>query len=349
MDSPPAGSGRERAPAGRLHLRQQVIQIGKTGKCVPIQLHDRSPSAAALCELFRSQQNAIGHGVEPEVGPATLREYIPQHVPPLRAARVRVVHPLQQIAHGVRSQQVQQPFGVDGAALEFGHRPIQQHARLQRLTQCLLRRLVLRDIEAETTVLRCKECHERPVPGVGLAPEHAAVLQFGERLQIARARFNGAQLCPADARQIDHRYAVQRHLRHEPGHCALQPDGRTRAALNVAGAQCQQVGHRRPYQADGRFPLAVLVGPKHRCRRCGGVGVAGNRPAKQFGQTGQNGRCHATPSSICSAKRASTWPKLSQVPVESGARSGLCNAPLVVQSVAPSQPPMRKVLVKTMS
>ena len=28
---------------------------------------------------------------------------------------------------------------------------------------------------------------------------------------------------------------------------------------------------------------------------------------------------------------------------------GLCNAPLVVQSVAPSQPPMRKVLVKTMS
>ncbi|MBS0174470.1 MAG: hypothetical protein JSR64_10580 [Nitrospira sp.] len=32
-----------------------------------------------------------------------------------------------------------------------------------------------------------------------------------------------------------------------------------------------------------------------------------------------------------------------------GRTAGLCNAPLVVQSVAPSQPPMRKVLVKTMS
>ena len=101
-----------------------------------------------------------------------------------------------------------------------------------------MRRVILGDIQAKTTFFSAQEGIDRPVLAIDLAPERAPVLQLGQRLQLARAGLDGAQVCPADARQIDDRCLTgEVNLFKRSGYGALEPDGWAGARCAVKNAQ----------------------------------------------------------------------------------------------------------------
>jgi hypothetical protein len=64
---------------------------------------------------------------------------------------------------------------------------------------------VLSDVETET-VLGDEEGVDRPVPSVALVPHAAAVQQFHQRLEFARAVLTGAERLSSDARKVEDRH-----------------------------------------------------------------------------------------------------------------------------------------------
>ena len=270
----------------RLDLQQPVVDIGETRERIPIEFGDGRPGAIATGQALGGGQWTVMQRMETEVRRTAFQKHAPAGLFPLARDPLRIVQPRQQIAGGIRGQQTVQPVGVEAASLEFRKRSVEQNAGSQRLKQRLLRGLVLRDIQTLAAMPGGEEGIEGPVLAVCVAPEHPPVLEFGQRLERARATLDGAQIGAADAGQIEDRGATgQIHLRHPSGDHALEPDRRALTEFGLVVAEAGQIGQRLPQAREGGLPLALDIGPED----CGGRDLNAVIDLRRLRQTVQQG------------------------------------------------------------
>jgi len=118
--------------------------------------------------------------------------------------------------------------------------------RLGEQREAALRRLsgacILGDVESEP-VLRDEEGVDGPIAAVALVPDAASILEFDERLKVARALVARTQRLARHARQVEDRYDARLDrdvFEHAVDHAA-KPDGRACALGGVVGAEHEQV------------------------------------------------------------------------------------------------------------
>ena len=287
---------------------------------------DPPPLALLAAELLGAGELALGLRIEGEARLADRAEGSPHPRAPLLPGARWIVEPAQDVADRICGQQVVEVRGLEPAPAQARHRGVGELR--QRAVHRLQGLGVLCDVEAEAAAIALEEGEHRPVAGVLLGPEHAAVLQLGERLQVLRAALDAAKIETADPGEVENRNDVLGpvSLGQRSGDHALDPRRGTGARRLVVLAEREELGQHGAQRGDERRPLLPLVRPQNEGRDGLDVAVVDGcslqRRQQGVEDLGRTKLGHGSHHITCSRRSA-----YSSQAVASEAGAGSCNVP----------------------